>query len=153
MRNSVSAPGSCNQLDTDKHILFVTNNATKSLANYKKKFDKLGVQAEVVCIMLSSCAWADLIHDGQDEVFGSAYATAVYVSTIMKLPKDKKVFVVGMKGLEEELAEEGISFIGGTVCAFTTVFPIRSPTSYRILLTTPSFRPKRRLCQILMCLL
>ena len=63
----------------------------------------------------------DLIGVCQDEVFGSAYATAVYVSTIMKLPKDKKVFVVGMKGLEEELAEEGISFIGGTVSTATTV--------------------------------
>lgn len=33
----------------------------------------------------------------------------------MKLPKDKKVYVIGMSGLEEELREEGISFIGGTV--------------------------------------
>jgi 4-nitrophenyl phosphatase len=33
---------------TEKHILFVTNNATKSRRNYKGKFDKLGVQAEVV---------------------------------------------------------------------------------------------------------
>ena len=51
MRTSVSAPGSCDQLDIDKHILFVTNNATKSRANYKKKFDKLGIQAEVVRIV------------------------------------------------------------------------------------------------------
>jgi 4-nitrophenyl phosphatase len=33
----------------------------------------------------------------------------------MKLPKDKKVYVIGMSGLEEELSEEGIAFIGGTV--------------------------------------
>ena len=33
----------------------------------------------------------------------------------MKLPKDKKVYVIGMSGLEEELREEGISFVGGTV--------------------------------------
>jgi 4-nitrophenyl phosphatase len=33
----------------------------------------------------------------------------------MKLPKDKKVYVIGMSGIEEELREEGISFIGGTV--------------------------------------
>lgn len=51
----------------------------------------------------------------QDEVFGSAYASAVYISSVMKLPKDKKVYVIGMKGLEEELDEEGIAHIGGTV--------------------------------------
>jgi 4-nitrophenyl phosphatase len=33
----------------------------------------------------------------------------------MNLPKDKKVYVIGMSGLEEELREEGISFTGGTV--------------------------------------
>ena len=33
----------------------------------------------------------------------------------MKLPKDKKVYVIGMSGLEEELREEGVTFIGGTV--------------------------------------
>lgn len=41
-------PGICTQLDIDKHVLFVTNNATKSRKNYKKKFDKLEIQAEVV---------------------------------------------------------------------------------------------------------
>ncbi|KAI0033019.1 2-phosphoglycolate phosphatase [Vararia minispora EC-137] len=98
-----------------KNVLFVTNNATKSRRNYKKKFDVLGIQADV------------------DEVFGSAYASAVYVSTIMKLPQDKKVFVVGMGGLEEELREEGVSFIGGTDPAFNTL----TPPSERIV-TDPS---------------
>lgn len=32
----------------EKRIIFVTNNATKSRAKYKGKFDKLGVQADVV---------------------------------------------------------------------------------------------------------
>ena len=39
----------------------------------------------------------------------------------MKLPKDKKVYVIGMSGIEEELREEGVSFIGGTVS-----FPLHS---------------------------
>ena len=51
----------------------------------------------------------------QDEIFGSAYAAAVYLSTVLNFPKDKKVFVVGMSGIEEELREEGIAFLGGTV--------------------------------------
>ncbi|KAG8900030.1 hypothetical protein FRC01_010283 [Tulasnella sp. 417] len=79
-----------------KKIIFVTNNATKSRKNYKKKFDRLGVQAEV------------------DEVFGSAYASAVYISSVPGLPKDEKVYVIGQAGLEEELDEEGIQHIGGT---------------------------------------
>ena len=32
----------------EKSVLFVTNNATKSRPNYKKKFDSLGVEAHVV---------------------------------------------------------------------------------------------------------
>jgi 4-nitrophenyl phosphatase len=32
----------------EKQIIFVTNNATQSRRDYKKKFDKLGIQAEVV---------------------------------------------------------------------------------------------------------
>lgn len=41
---------------SEKDILFVTNNATKSRAKYKGKFDKLGVQAEVVCPLLETIA-------------------------------------------------------------------------------------------------
>jgi len=51
----------------------------------------------------------------QDEVFGSAYAAAVYLSSVLNFPMDKKVYVIGMSGLEDELRSEGISFIGGTV--------------------------------------
>ncbi|EPQ50774.1 2-phosphoglycolate phosphatase [Gloeophyllum trabeum ATCC 11539] len=88
-----------------KSVLFVTNNATKSRQSYKKKFDKLGVEAHV------------------DEIFGSAYASAVYISSVMKLPKDKKVYVVGMEGLEQELTAEGISYVGGTDPADYTLEP------------------------------
>lgn len=41
----------------------------------------------------------------------------MYLSSVMKLPKDQKVYVIGMSGLEEELGDEGVSFIGGTVGA------------------------------------
>lgn len=101
--------GAVEVLDTlrkrGKRLLFVTNNATKSRRSYKSKFDQLGVQATV------------------DEIYGSAYAAAVYVSSVMKLPKDKKVYVIGASGLEEELREEGVSFIGGTDPADNTLEP------------------------------
>jgi len=51
----------------------------------------------------------------KDEIYGSAYAAAVYLSSVIKFPKDKKVYVIGMEGLEEELRDEGIMHIGGTV--------------------------------------
>ena len=53
----------------------------------------------------------------QDEIYGSAFATAVYISSVMNMPKDKKVYVIGMPGLEEELDNEGITHVGGSVCA------------------------------------
>ena len=101
----------------EKSIIFVTNNATKSRRNYKGKFDKLGVQAEVVSKMVyvSRAVHVSLTQFMKEEIFGSAYAAAVYLSSVIKFPKDKKVYVIGMKGLEEELAEEGISYLGGTV--------------------------------------
>jgi len=36
------------KFQSDKSIIFVTNNATKSRKSYKSKFDKLGVEAHVV---------------------------------------------------------------------------------------------------------
>jgi ribonucleotide monophosphatase NagD (HAD superfamily) len=60
----------------------------------------------------------------QDEVFGSAYAAAVYLSSVLNFPMDKKVYVIGMSGLEDELRSEGISFIGGTV----SVTLVRNPS-------------------------
>ncbi|EGO01859.1 hypothetical protein SERLA73DRAFT_177404 [Serpula lacrymans var. lacrymans S7.3] len=89
----------------NKAIVFVTNNATKSRKTYKRKFDGLGVEAYL------------------GEIFGSAYASAVYISSVIKLSKSKKVYVIGMIGIEEELAEEGISCIGGTDPADRTVEP------------------------------
>ncbi|KAJ7639761.1 HAD-like domain-containing protein [Mycena polygramma] len=88
-----------------KKVLFVTNNATKSRKSYKGKFDQLGVEAHV------------------DEIYGSAYAAAVYISSVIKLPKDKKVYVIGMKGMEEELRDEGVNFLGGTDPGDSTLEP------------------------------
>ncbi|KAJ9121073.1 hypothetical protein QFC24_005054 [Naganishia onofrii] len=80
-----------------KNILFVTNNAKKSREMYKKAFDGFGIQASV------------------DEIFGSAYASAIYLSKILKFPADKKVYVIGEEGIEQELKSVGIQFTGGTV--------------------------------------
>src|SRR5579863_2006464 len=79
----------------EKRVLFVTNNATKSRRNYKKKFDGLGIEAHVVRIspqfdvpphhLLLANIPIFVLH-WQDEVFGSAYAAAVYLSSVLKFP-------------------------------------------------------------------
>ncbi|KAI5453760.1 hypothetical protein NCC49_005573 [Naganishia albida] len=79
-----------------KHILFVTNSASKSRAMLKKAFDEFGVQASV------------------DEIFGSAYASAIYLSDILHFPSDKRVYVIGEEGIEHELQSVGIDYTGGT---------------------------------------
>ncbi|KAG9742698.1 hypothetical protein KCU73_g8600, partial [Aureobasidium melanogenum] len=50
-----------------KQLVFVTNNSTKSRADYKKKFDSMGIPCKV------------------EEVFGSAYSAAIYIARILKL--------------------------------------------------------------------
>jgi 4-nitrophenyl phosphatase len=55
----------------------------------------------------------------QEEVFGSSYSAAIYISRILKLEAPKnKVFVLGESGIEQELASENVPYIGGTDPAF-----------------------------------
>lgn len=88
-----------------KRLIFVTNNSTKSRQAYTKKFEGFGIKVS------------------KDEIFGSAYSSAVYLSKVLNFPKDKKVLIVGEKGLEEELAEVGINYVGGTDPALNKVGP------------------------------
>ena len=75
----------------------MTNNSTKSRQDYLKKLTKLGIPSTA------------------DDVFGSAYSAAIYISRILKLPPGKdKVFVLGESGIEQELKSEGVPFIGAT---------------------------------------
>ncbi|KAF7949234.1 hypothetical protein EAE96_008401 [Botrytis aclada] len=85
----------------DKKVVFVTNNSTKSRTEYQKKLTSLGIPSNV------------------DEIFGSAYSSAIYIARILKLPAPKnKVFVLGESGIETELKTEGVEFIGGTDPAY-----------------------------------
>jgi 4-nitrophenyl phosphatase len=80
-----------------KKIVFVTNNSTKSRHDYQKKLTALGIPSDV------------------EEIFASAYSSAIYISRILKLPAGKnKVFVIGESGIETELRTENVPFIGGT---------------------------------------
>jgi 4-nitrophenyl phosphatase len=79
-----------------KRLIFVSNNSTKSRRAYAQKFKTLGIPAS------------------EDEIFGSSYSAAIYLSRVVNFPATKKVYVLGEQGVEEELASEGINFVGGT---------------------------------------
>ncbi|GAW11226.1 hypothetical protein ANO14919_005680 [Xylariales sp. No.14919] len=80
-----------------KRVVFVTNNSTKSRQDYQKKLTSMGIPSEL------------------EEIFASAYSSAIYISRILKLPEPRnKVFVLGESGIEQELRTENVPFIGGT---------------------------------------
>lgn len=91
-----------------KRIFFVTNNATKSREQNLAKFRKLGIEANM------------------EEIFTSAFASASYLKNILKFPEDKKVYVVGEKGIEDELDAVGIRHSGGTVSRCYSWYKVRS---------------------------
>ena len=79
-----------------KQLIFVSNNSTKSRRAYAQKFNSLGIRAS------------------EDEIFGSSYAAAIYLSSVVEFPANKKVYVLGERGIEEELKAVGIQYAGGT---------------------------------------
>lgn len=79
-----------------KKLIFVTNNSTKSRRMYKAKFEKLGIKVN------------------EEDIFGSSYAAAYYLSKVVNFPKDKKVLLVGEAGMEEEVEAVGLQYVGGT---------------------------------------
>jgi 4-nitrophenyl phosphatase len=84
-----------------KRTVFVTNNSTKSRAEYLKKLKGANIPCDV------------------EDVFGSSYSAAIYISRILKPPTGKhKVFVLGESGVEQELESEGVPYVGGTDPAF-----------------------------------
>lgn len=97
---------------TGKQTIFVTNNSTKSRADYLKKLESKGIPSNV------------------DEIFASAYSSAIYISRILALPAPKnKVFVLGESGIESELRSESVPFIGGTDPALRRDFAPEDYTS------------------------
>ncbi|KAJ6790349.1 hypothetical protein PWT90_10336 [Aphanocladium album] len=84
-----------------KRVIFVTNNSTASRASVCQRFEKFGIEASI------------------DDIFTSAYSTAVYLSQVEQLSSPRnKVFVLGSAGIEDELTAVGIEVAGGTDPAF-----------------------------------
>lgn len=83
-------------------MFFITNNNTISRENFLKKFDSYGIKAS------------------KTEIYTAAFATAYYMKHIVKF--DKKVYMIGGKGLSEELTEAGIPNIGYGVIAHNGIY-------------------------------
>eukprot|EP00049_Salpingoeca_infusionum_P019633 m.362765 g.362765 ORF g.362765 m.362765 type:complete len:294 (-) comp20855_c0_seq1:358-1239(-) len=79
-----------------KKFVFVTNNSTRSRAENVKKFHKLG-----------------LTFVKEEDILTSAFAAAALLEQEIKLPRDRKVYVVGQHGIIDELALLGYEGIGG----------------------------------------
>lgn len=77
-----------------KKLIFVTNNSTKSRKGYQSKFTNLGLTV------------------APEEIYSSSFAAAAYLDST-SFPKDKKVYVVGEVGVQEELDLLGIKHLGG----------------------------------------
>jgi phosphoglycolate phosphatase len=77
-----------------KKLFFVTNNSTKSREGYLGKFTKLGLNISA------------------EEIYSSSYAAAAYLESI-SFPKDKKVYIIGDVGIQEEMDLLGIQHTGG----------------------------------------
>lgn len=104
-------------VEIGKQLVFVTNNSTKSRSDYKKKFDKVGITAYEASQRIGTVNVRTDV--SKEEVFGSSYSAAIYISRIMKLqPPKNKVFVLGESGIEQELDSENVPYIGGTDPAF-----------------------------------
>jgi len=97
-RGDSAIPGAAATLDklraAGKKCFFVTNNSTKSREGYKGKFGSLGLPAAA------------------EEIFSSSFAAAAYLEQTNFKATGKKVYVIGEKGITEELDLIGVPWIG-----------------------------------------
>jgi len=89
-----------------KTLFFVTNNSTKSRAGYKSKFTSLGLDVK------------------PEEIFSSSFAAAAYLEQTKFKDTGKKVYVIGEKGIGEELDLIGVNWFGAEADK-TTVAPLQ----------------------------
>ena len=69
-----------------KKPIFVSNNSTKARTDYVAKLAAFGIGGIEI-----------------SQIINSAYSTAIYVHEVLKLPKDRKVWVLGQSGITAEL--------------------------------------------------
>ena len=90
-----------------KSLYFITNSSGRSQKGLKEKLAKLGVDIEVKEALPS---W--LTPNLSDKIWNiTNYTTAIYLKDAY--PDIKKVYVIGERGLMDQLELEGIKCIGG----------------------------------------
>lgn len=78
--------------ENGKKVFFVTNNSTKTRKMYAEKMSTLGFDVS------------------EEEVFGTAYCSAMYLKTVCRL--QGKVYLVGSPAMKQELEAVGIQQTG-----------------------------------------
>lgn len=116
-RGHTPIPGAAAALDKLRaagySIAFITNNATRSRAQLRRRLAKMGVHASV------------------DEIMTSAYAAACYLKQMK--PKPGAVYALGERGLRSELRTAGFALLPLCLsgeCGSATTFS-RLPVSER----------------------
>lgn len=74
----------------NKKPIFVSNNSTKARYEYIEKLNNLGIKNVEI-----------------EQIINSAYSTAIYINEVIKLPKDKTIWVLGQNGITSELQQFG----------------------------------------------
>ena len=93
-----------------KRVFFVTNNSTKSRTHYAAKFAALGIDASKYEIYTSAYATACYLkREGFDALIGEKGDDGEHVDDY----KQKTAYVIGEKGILDELEEAGIDVEGG----------------------------------------
>lgn len=78
--------------ENGKKVFFLTNNSTKTRKMYADKMSTLGFNVK------------------EDEVFGTAYCSAMYLKTVCQL--EGKVYLIGSNAMKQELEAMGIQHTG-----------------------------------------
>lgn len=104
-RGEAAIPGAAGFLallrEQGKKFLLLTNNSTRTPAQYVEKLARMGIQVD------------------QGHIFTSAQATALYLRQVAR--PGSRVYLVGMDGIREALLAEGFTLTDGTDVDFVVV--------------------------------
>lgn len=93
-----------------KKIVFVTNNSARSRESYLEKFKSLGFKGISV-----------------EQIWPTCYSAAMILHHDLNIPSGSKVWVLGDKGIEQELEQQNYIPVGGTSPRMNDEFLLEHP--------------------------